>query len=224
MTAAVYMRGLLQHEYGVKPSDIEWVQGRADRLGRKLPPDIRLRQAPSGTRARRPARARRDRLHDDRQQSALVPPRLAEGEKVVPQLRRGREGLLPPHQDLSHHAYGGDPPRRPRAQSLGRAQHVQGAVPREGAGLSPAGGHGLAQGLIGLAAAADRGGEIDHRTRLVSLRDRSQSALDRGTAAIHPRARAHRPPCEAGRAVRAEHAARHTAQRGPACSIREKRQ
>ena len=38
MTAAVYMRGLLQHEYGVKPSDVEWVQGRADRLGRTLPP------------------------------------------------------------------------------------------------------------------------------------------------------------------------------------------
>jgi 4,5-dihydroxyphthalate decarboxylase len=49
MTAAVYMRGLLQHEYGVKPSDIDWVQGRADRLGRKLPPDIRLTQAPPGT-------------------------------------------------------------------------------------------------------------------------------------------------------------------------------
>jgi hypothetical protein len=29
MTAAVYMRGLLQHEYGVKPSDVEWVRGRA---------------------------------------------------------------------------------------------------------------------------------------------------------------------------------------------------
>jgi 4,5-dihydroxyphthalate decarboxylase len=49
MTAAVYMRGLLQHEYGVKPADVEWVQGRADRLGRKLPPDIRLTQAPAGT-------------------------------------------------------------------------------------------------------------------------------------------------------------------------------
>jgi 4,5-dihydroxyphthalate decarboxylase len=49
MTAAVYMRGLLQHEYGVKPSDIEWVQGRTDRLNRKLPPDIRLTQAPAGT-------------------------------------------------------------------------------------------------------------------------------------------------------------------------------
>src|SRR5262249_8321202 len=49
MTAAVYMRGLLEHEYGVKPSDVEWVQGRADRLGRKPPPHIRLTQAPPGT-------------------------------------------------------------------------------------------------------------------------------------------------------------------------------
>jgi len=49
MTAAVYMRGLLQHEYGVAPNQIEWVQGRADRLGRKLPPDIKLTQAPPGT-------------------------------------------------------------------------------------------------------------------------------------------------------------------------------
>ena len=37
MTAAVYMRGLLEHEYGVKPSDVNWVQGRADRLGHQLP-------------------------------------------------------------------------------------------------------------------------------------------------------------------------------------------
>ncbi|HUZ75442.1 MAG TPA: ABC transporter substrate-binding protein [Stellaceae bacterium] len=49
MTAAVYMRGLLQHEYGVKPSDVEWVQGRTDRLGRPLPKDVRLTPAPAGT-------------------------------------------------------------------------------------------------------------------------------------------------------------------------------
>src|SRR5207237_966601 len=48
MTAAVYMRGLLQHEYGVLPKQIEWVQGREDRLGRKLPADVRLTQAPRG--------------------------------------------------------------------------------------------------------------------------------------------------------------------------------
>ena len=49
MTAAVYMRGLLEHEYGVKPSDVEWVQGRADRLGHALPPGVRLTQAKAGT-------------------------------------------------------------------------------------------------------------------------------------------------------------------------------
>jgi 4,5-dihydroxyphthalate decarboxylase len=48
MTAAVYMRGLMQHEFGVKPSEVEWVQGRADRLGRRLPPDIRITPAPAG--------------------------------------------------------------------------------------------------------------------------------------------------------------------------------
>jgi 4,5-dihydroxyphthalate decarboxylase len=44
MTAAVYMRGLLQHEYGVMPNQVDWLQGRTDRLGRKLPPDIKLTQ------------------------------------------------------------------------------------------------------------------------------------------------------------------------------------
>ena len=48
-SAAVYMRGLLQHEYGVKPTDVEWIQGRTDRLGRALPSDIKLTQAPAGT-------------------------------------------------------------------------------------------------------------------------------------------------------------------------------
>ena len=33
----------------MKPTDVEWVQGRADRLGRKLPADIKLTQAPAGT-------------------------------------------------------------------------------------------------------------------------------------------------------------------------------
>jgi 4,5-dihydroxyphthalate decarboxylase len=47
-TASVYMRRLLQHEYGVLASDIEWVQGRADRLKHALPPNVRLTPAPPG--------------------------------------------------------------------------------------------------------------------------------------------------------------------------------
>ena len=48
MAAAVYMRGLLQHEYGVKPEQIEWVQGRADRLELSLPGNLSLTAAPAG--------------------------------------------------------------------------------------------------------------------------------------------------------------------------------
>ena len=39
---------MLEHEYGVKPSQIEWVQGRADRMRLDLPPDIRITAAPPG--------------------------------------------------------------------------------------------------------------------------------------------------------------------------------
>src|ERR671914_947108 len=51
MTAAVWLRGLLQHEYGVAPSEITWIQageeqaGRKDRVEFKLPMNIRLEVA-----------------------------------------------------------------------------------------------------------------------------------------------------------------------------------
>jgi 4,5-dihydroxyphthalate decarboxylase len=48
MTAAVYMRGLLQHEYGVRPEQIDWVQGRADRVELSLPDNINITAAPKG--------------------------------------------------------------------------------------------------------------------------------------------------------------------------------
>ena len=119
MTAAVYMRGLLQHEYGVKPSDIEWVQGRADRLGRKLPPDIRLTQAPAGTELGDLL----ERGEIDFMMTANNPLAFRRGSpKVAPavsELCRGGEGLLPAHQDLSDHAHRGDPPRRLRARTRG---------------------------------------------------------------------------------------------------------
>ena len=48
MTAAVYIRGLLEHEYGVRPSQVEWVQGRADRIERKLPTGVHLSHTTPG--------------------------------------------------------------------------------------------------------------------------------------------------------------------------------
>lgn len=48
MTAAVWLRGLLQDEYGIAPEEIHWFQGGEEQPGRKdrvefdLPPQIRL--------------------------------------------------------------------------------------------------------------------------------------------------------------------------------------
>lgn len=54
LSANVWFRGILEDEYGVKPSDIEWVRGGMDSPGRpekikvQLPPDIRVSEAPEG--------------------------------------------------------------------------------------------------------------------------------------------------------------------------------
>jgi len=48
-TAAVFGRAVLEHEYGVKPSQIEWIQGRADRMRLDLPADLRIKPAPAGS-------------------------------------------------------------------------------------------------------------------------------------------------------------------------------
>ena len=53
MTAAVWLRGLFQHEYGIKPEEILWFQGGEEQPGRKdrvdfdLPPGIRLEVIPN---------------------------------------------------------------------------------------------------------------------------------------------------------------------------------
>jgi 4,5-dihydroxyphthalate decarboxylase len=53
-TAAVWMRGLLQHEYGVHPSDVRWYQGGLHDPGRKekamgkLMPGVSIEPVPEG--------------------------------------------------------------------------------------------------------------------------------------------------------------------------------
>jgi 4,5-dihydroxyphthalate decarboxylase len=48
MTAAVWLRGLFQHEYGVPPEAMHWIQageeepGRKDRVAFEMPPGVRL--------------------------------------------------------------------------------------------------------------------------------------------------------------------------------------
>ncbi len=54
LTANVWARAILEDDYGVKPSDIHWVRGgiedadRPEKISIKLPPDVRLEDAPAG--------------------------------------------------------------------------------------------------------------------------------------------------------------------------------
>jgi 4,5-dihydroxyphthalate decarboxylase len=55
MTAAVWLRGMFQHEYGIPPGDIHWVQageehpGRKDRVDFEMPAGVRLESRPDTT-------------------------------------------------------------------------------------------------------------------------------------------------------------------------------
>jgi 4,5-dihydroxyphthalate decarboxylase len=54
LTANVWARGILEDDYGVRPSDIHWIRGGIEEAGRpekvsiKLPPGVRLDDAPEG--------------------------------------------------------------------------------------------------------------------------------------------------------------------------------
>jgi 4,5-dihydroxyphthalate decarboxylase len=54
LTANVWARALLEDDYGVKPADIHWIRGGIEHAGRpeklaiKLPPGVRLDNAPDG--------------------------------------------------------------------------------------------------------------------------------------------------------------------------------
>src|SRR6186713_2636604 len=54
LTANVWARAILQDDHGVKPSDIQWVRGgiedadRPEKISIKLPPDVKLEDAPKG--------------------------------------------------------------------------------------------------------------------------------------------------------------------------------
>lgn len=71
MTAAVWFRGMLRHEYGVMPEDIAWVVGKGVRNIR-LPEGVRLERLPAGE----TLEAMLERGELDAVMSVMIPPAL----------------------------------------------------------------------------------------------------------------------------------------------------
>lgn len=75
MTAAVWARGMLQHEHGVKPADIHWVTGGLQQAGRKALNEVSI----PGVEIRAETRAALNDMLTSGEIDALIAPQLHPG-------------------------------------------------------------------------------------------------------------------------------------------------
>jgi 4,5-dihydroxyphthalate decarboxylase len=107
VTAAVWVRALLQHDYGVRPSDIRWFQGGLHDPGRRekamgrVPPGVSIEPIPTGrTLNDMLETGELDAVHAPRMPRALVSAsssvrRLFQDYRAVEQDYFGRTGIFP---------------------------------------------------------------------------------------------------------------------------------
>ena len=107
LTANVWVRALLDDDFGVKPSDIRWVRGGLEEPGRleKIPDQAPARCAARGRARGRhafsDARRRRDRCLHRAARPLLLRARPPQCRLAVPRPDRRRVGLLRAHRHLS---------------------------------------------------------------------------------------------------------------------------
>ena len=131
-TALVYMRGMLQHDYGVKPSDMHWFMGGLKTFTEQplipldLPKDVKLDYLAAG----KTLEGMFEAGELDALLSIYIPSLFLDGSpqiaRLFPNYKEVGAGLLPPHQNLSDHAHGGGPRRRASRASVGGEEHLQG--------------------------------------------------------------------------------------------------
>ena len=110
MSAAIYINGLLQHEYGVDLRKIHWVQGAMNTGGAHGSPTVLPLINPMPIEQNTSSKSMSD-LHrgagcrcDLGHQPARGDPQQSRYRAPVPELRGARKGILPAHADLPDHA------------------------------------------------------------------------------------------------------------------------
>src|SRR5881392_2287481 len=197
-TAGIYVRGMLQHEYGVDLAAIDWRQagvrepGRIEKVELKLPKGVKIVALP------------------ERSLSEM----LAAGDldagpgwrEAVHRLSADRSGLFPQDAHLSHHARGGAAQARVRARSLDRHEPPQGL---RGSEAQQPRAHRGDRRVAG-SRALDRGAgpplALARRRGFLALRRRAEPADAGSISAVFVRAgRGEEAPCARG-SVRARDA------------------
>jgi 4,5-dihydroxyphthalate decarboxylase len=128
-TGLVFMRGMLQHDYGVKPQDMHWFMGGLNTfvepplIALDLPKDIRL-DFLSGAQTLEQMFAAGEL---DALLSLYIPKLFLDGSPAIARLfpnYGGRTGLLPPHAHPADHAYRGAARGPLSPAPVGGAQHL----------------------------------------------------------------------------------------------------
>ena len=114
MTAAVWIRGFFNDDYGVRPQDMKWFLGGQEEPGRKervkldLPPEINVQSIPDDRTLNSMLESGEiDALISARSPSSVLTT-APKSQTAVSQLQGSGDRILQAHEDLSHHAYPGD--------------------------------------------------------------------------------------------------------------------
>ena len=138
MTAAIFIRGILQHEYGVDFSKCTWVQGAINAEGAHGSPTVLPLLKPIKIEQGPPNKSLDDLIQEgvvDATMGTSMPESFRtnpEHRAAVPRLRRARARPLQAHQDLSDHASGRDQEVDLREISVRGDQPVQRLPARQG--------------------------------------------------------------------------------------------
>ncbi len=141
ITANVWIRGILQDEYGVKPADIHWRRGGIEEAGReeraplKLPPEIDLQQIPHDkTLTGMLESGELDAVIGARAPSCFTrgAPNIA---RMFPDHRKVEEDYYRRTKIFPDHARDRHPPHHRRGESVAGGEPLQGFRAGEGAAM-----------------------------------------------------------------------------------------
>ena len=108
MTALLFVRGMLKHEYDVLPEDIHWFRRRSEHVSIKAPANLRIDNIEKGTDSGQSTGRRQTRCGGSHIASAKLPKWIAPREAALPGCQAGRVRILSSNENLSNHAPGGN--------------------------------------------------------------------------------------------------------------------